>query len=54
MFSCTGDEMTKFLDENWKEVNEEIAAKVGDGIGEVISGVLKNFFAAVPLKDLFA
>lgn len=45
--------MTKFLNENWKEVDGEIGLKLGEALGEVISALLKNFFAKVPFSDFF-
>lgn len=45
--------MSKFLNENWKEVNDEIGVKVAEAIGEVLMQLLGNFFKKVPLNDFF-
>lgn len=48
-----GGEMNKFLDENWKEVNEEIGVRVGDALGEVIGVALQAVFYRIPIDSLF-
>lgn len=46
--------MNKFLDENWKEVNEEIGKGVGDGFGQVFSMILEQIFWKLSLEDMFS
>lgn len=45
--------MDKFLNENWKEVNDEVGLKLGEAIGEVITTVLGNFFTKIPFSEMF-
>lgn len=44
--------MLLILNDNWKEVNEEIGKKVAEAIGEVLMQVLANFFKKVPINNL--
>lgn len=46
--------MNKVLNENWREVNKEIGAKLGDAIGEVATGILNGFFWQIPVEELYA
>lgn len=44
--------MNEILDENWEDVNKEIGAKVGDGLGEVLAVAIQSFFQKLSLKDM--
>lgn len=52
-FHVSGDEMNKFLDENWREVDGEIGARLGDATGLLITGILQGFMSKVPYTELF-
>lgn len=45
--------MNLVLYENWEAVNQEVGRKIGEGIGEVLTGTFQLLFNRVPLKDLF-
>lgn len=45
--------MTKILDENWREVNAELEAKVGDGLAGVFCSILQAYFDKVSINELF-
>lgn len=53
LYYCIGKEMSLFLNENWKEVNDEIGKKVAEAIGEVLMQVLANFFKKVSINEIF-
>ncbi|GLV41785.1 uncharacterized protein CBL_12074 [Carabus blaptoides fortunei] len=52
--SSLGKQMSKILDENWKEVNAELKANIGDGLAEVFCGFFQAYFEKVSLNELFA
>lgn len=45
--------MNKFLDENWKEVNQEIGQGIGNGLSEVFSTLLQQIFWKLSVEDMF-
>lgn len=49
-----GDNTNLFLNENWKEVFPEIRGSVFEAFAQIIDNLLKNVFAKIPYRDLFA
>lgn len=45
--------MKRFMDENWREINQEIGARVGDALAEVFTTIINQIFARVPENELF-
>ncbi|GLV41780.1 uncharacterized protein CBL_12069 [Carabus blaptoides fortunei] len=48
-----GEQMNKFLNDNWKEIDREIGLKLAEAAGEIVSALLTNFFAKVPFAEFF-
>lgn len=44
--------MNQVMNDNWEDVDREVAVKVGDGFGQLLSTALQSFFSKVPWKDL--
>lgn len=49
----SGDAMHRFLDDNWKEVLQELGPSVGDAIASVFKLIFTNITALVPYKHIF-
>lgn len=49
-----GDNTNLFLNENWKEVFPELRGSVFEAFGQIVDNVLKNVFAKIPYRELFA
>lgn len=45
--------MSIFLDENWKEVNNEIAPALSETVNMIITAVVMGVFTKVPYEDIF-
>lgn len=48
-----GDNMNRFLNENWKEVTSEIGPAVGEAIAEVFRIILTNIADLVPWDYIY-
>lgn len=53
MCCFTGDNMNVFLNENWKEVANELGPSLADAIGEVISLIIAQIVDVVPYENIF-
>lgn len=45
--------MHRFLDENWREVLNEVGPSVGDAIGSIFKLIFNNLFKVVPYRKIF-
>jgi len=50
---CPGDNMNRYLNENWKEVVTELGPHFGEAISQVIQAILTNIFELVPYDEAF-
>ncbi|KAK9879079.1 hypothetical protein WA026_003893 [Henosepilachna vigintioctopunctata] len=48
-----GDNMNKFLNENWPDILEELRPVVSEMVGSVTRRMLVNLFKETPLEDMF-
>ncbi|XP_034238713.1 protein takeout-like [Thrips palmi] len=48
-----GDNMNVFLNENWKEVANELGPSLADAIGEVIRQIIQQIVDVVPYDNIF-
>lgn len=48
-----GEQMSRFLDENWKEVGKDLNPALSDTVNAVITHILKVFITKVPFDELF-
>lgn len=48
-----GDAMLRFLDDNWKEVLDELGPSVGDAIASVFHLIFSSITVLVPYKYIF-
>ncbi|PNF31886.1 hypothetical protein B7P43_G07896 [Cryptotermes secundus] len=48
-----GDIMNQFINENWREVLQELGQPTYDALGLVVHKILNNTMRVVPYKDLF-
>lgn len=48
-----GENMNRFLNENWRSIFEEMKPVLFDTFGKVINTYFNNIFATVPYKDMF-
>lgn len=49
-----GDGTNLFLNENWRDVFNEINKSVFDAFSQIVENVLNNIFQKVPYDELFA
>lgn len=49
-----GDGTNLFLNENWRDVFNEINKSVFDAFSQILENVLNNIFQKIPYDDLFA
>lgn len=47
-----GDTMNQFLNDNWKEIYDELKPGVLDALGQVVVNLVNNVFAKMPYDDL--
>lgn len=52
-YNLLGDNMNRFLNENWKEVTTEIGPAVGEAIAEVFRVTLTNIADLVPWEYIY-
>lgn len=48
-----GEEMNKFLNENFDDVNKELGGTVTEAIIQIISTILNAVFELVPFEEAF-
>lgn len=47
-----GDTMNQFLNDNWKEIYDELKPGVMDALGQVVVNLVNNVLSAVPYEEL--
>lgn len=47
-----GDQINKFLNENWKELEKELAPAISKVMNSLITNVAKNLFTIVPYDEI--
>ena len=45
--------MNTFLNENWKDLERDIAPPIGEALSQVVERILTNIFELVPLDEAF-
>ncbi|KAJ9577448.1 hypothetical protein L9F63_005949 [Diploptera punctata] len=48
-----GDNMNRFMNENWKEIIKDVGPGMADALGEYIRQVLNNIYSLVPVENSF-
>ena len=51
-FSFTGDSTNKFVNENWKEIIQEVNPLIEDTLGEIMLQMTKGLLDLYALEDL--
>lgn len=46
--------MNRFLDINWRDINDELAPAITETVGQVCHEVAAGFFEKIPYSKLFA
>ena len=54
LFIPTGDELNHFLNENWKEVSEEISPLIKEVIKIIANTVINAYFYQIPLDEILS
>lgn len=44
--------MNRFLDENWKEVTNDLGSTVAETISSIITTIAQNIFSQMPFDEL--
>lgn len=48
-----GDNMNLFLNENWKDILQELKPAVRETLTQILSGIINNVFEKIPYSELF-
>lgn len=48
-----GNEMNKFLNENWHEVSHDLGPAVSETISAIVTLILKGYFTRIPYDEIF-
>lgn len=48
-----GDNMNRFLDENWKDVTDELYPSLKEAVGAIVTSIARGLFSKIPFDDLF-
>lgn len=48
-----GDEINKVLNDNWKEIYDELVPSYEAAIGSWLTSIANRFFSRVPLNEIF-
>lgn len=48
-----GEQMNKFLDENWKEIDTEFGPAISETIAQICVTIASAFFDRIPYNQLF-
>lgn len=49
-----GDNTNLFLNENWKDIFNELKVNLFDAFGQIMENVITGMFTRIPYKELFA
>lgn len=49
-----GQNIIKFMNENWKEILEDLKQTIVDGFGNVFSSIINHVFSNFPYDEVFA
>lgn len=52
-FSVLGEEMNKFLNENWREVDRDLKGSISEAFLEIYSDLSEKFYSKIPYDELF-
>lgn len=53
-FLCiVGNEMNKFLNENWRDVSHDLGPAVSETISVIVTSILKGYFTKIPYDEIF-
>lgn len=52
-FFFTGNQMNIFLNENWKEILEELRPAFDSALTSIFTSMAQRFFEKVPLNQMF-
>ena len=48
-----GDNMNLFLNENWKDILQELKPAVRETLAQILSGIINSVFDKIPYNELF-
>lgn len=51
--AALGDSMNQFLNENWKDILNELKTPIVDGFGGVFKVIINHIFNSFPYTDVF-
>lgn len=49
-----GQNIVKFMNENWKEILDDLKQTIVDGFGNVFSSIINHVFSNFPYEEMFA
>lgn len=49
-----GQNIVKFMNENWKEILDDLKQTIVDGFGNVFTSIINHVFSNFPYEDMFA
>lgn len=48
-----GNEMNKFMNDNWEDVAKDLNPSFEDTINSILTGIVNSLFTKVPYEELF-
>lgn len=48
-----GDNMNRFLNENWQDILAELKPSIIDAFTQIFSGIINSVFSRLPYDDIF-
>lgn len=51
--ACAGDNMNRFINENWKEATQEIGPTIADAVAEVFKQIITQISDLVPWEYVY-
>lgn len=48
-----GDEMNKFMNDNWEDVTKDLNPSFEDTVNNIVTGILQNLFNKIPYDNMF-
>lgn len=48
-----GDNMNQFLNENWRDILNELKPAITFAVEEILKGIINRIFSKIPYEDVF-
>lgn len=53
LLDVTGEQMNRFLNENWKDVQNELSPTISESFKRVVNSIVDNICSQVPYEEIF-